>query len=78
MNSRVTEYWCCPSVEREKKKEVVKVVELQADQCPGRIGEWGVGRGGSEGLNGLYTGSSSGVSYGILMLLLGCVGMSSL
>ena len=45
MNSRVTEYWCCPSVERERKKEVVKVVELQADQCPGRIGEWGVGGG---------------------------------
>ena len=55
------------------KEKVVKAVEALTDQCLGRIGEWGRVKAWM-----VYVlAVSSGVSYGVLMLLLGCEGMSS-
>ena len=54
------------------KKEVVKVIEALIDQRVRRS------VGGSKGLNGLWTGSFSGISSKVLMPLLEGEGVSSL
>ena len=56
-----------------RKKEVVKAAEPQAHQRIGRMWEWRVVKAWMVYILTV----SSGVSYGILMLLLGCVGKSS-
>ena len=57
-----------------RKEKVVKAVEQHADQCVGRIGEWWVVKAWM-----VYVlAASNKVSYGILVLMLGCEGMPSL
>ena len=59
-----------------RKEKVVKAVEPNADQRVGRIGEWGWG-GVVKAWMVYVLAASKGLSYGILMLLLGYEGMSS-